>query len=339
MDCQNLREKAIVLAELSSREKDKVSEHLANCQECSLLMHDYDLILHSIKAVPPVSHLEPALLTKYAVHLEDPGSTDYDGRELSASELRTVQHHLGECIGCQKTVNELRHEYRELAQHFDETALGRLTDTSNTSTAIGAALTGLKRLCTQLLSSAPLPSFYPLAAGAAAAFCLVLWYGPFFRNTNPYFELVNLQVEPQHFATRAGSAAHLDDGLAAFNSGRFDDAIASLEQFTLAEDSDEVTHAFALSVLGVAHIQSATSDILGRFSSIDLERVDRGIDYLIASSEMTNNPRINENNFWFAANGYLLKSDVTRARSYLTEVVQGRGKRAQAAKELLRAIQ
>lgn len=338
MDCRDIQEKIVVLKELHPEEQRQVAHHVRSCEACTSRLHDFELILSSLAAIKPASHLAHELLARYAVHLEDPETPDYDGQEMDPRDIKNIENHLGECIACQKTVLTLRHEYQELSTHLERTALAEIDQVEAKTDYVIGFVQKIKLVLGTILN-APIPKLYPAIAGTLAVLTLVVWYGPFLRGDNPYSNLVDLKFEAQHFATRGIEQTHLSDGLAAFNDQRYDDAISILEKFIAAESQKTTSRAFGESVLGMAYLKKAKSELLGRFVKIDTALLDKAIFHLTQAAETTENVRIKENGYWYVANAYLLRDQPDSARESLLKTRSLNGRRTNAAAKLLSHLQ
>jgi len=338
MDCRDIEEKIVVLEDLRPEEREEVACHVRDCKACADRLQDFGLILSTLTAIKPATHLAHDLLTRYVVYLEDPETPDFDGRELNAHDIKTIEAHLSECIACQKTVGGLRHEYKELSNHLQETVLAEITQTQPQTDYVTSFMQRMKRSLDTILN-VPLPRLYPAIAGTLAVLTLVVWYGPFLRSDNPYSDMVQVQFEEQHFATRGQGQADLEDGLAAFNEDRFDDAIVALETYLGPESGGKTNRAFGESVLGMAYLKKARRDFLGRFVRIDVTSLDKAISHLAQAAESTENVQIKENSYWYLANAHLLREQADLARESLLKTLALKGRRANSAEKLLQELQ
>jgi len=184
-----------------------------------------------------------------------------------------------------------------------------------------------------------MPKLYPVTLGAVAALFIMIWVGPFFRGSeNPYLKLVSVDKESASFLTRSRLSQTLAEGLAAFSEGEMERAIQRLQGF-ISTSADDPTLFYAHYVLGIAYLNQAKSDFLGRFQRVNSELVEAGIENLELAKSLSQNPNITEGCNWQIGMAYLMKGDGTGAKTVFEQVVELRGRRFKEAKEMLAEIE
>lgn len=340
--CEKINDKLIFFEDLNEEEKHHIQVHLDNCKNCREKLRDFQNILSAIET----NHehpIEDELLTLYSIYLAAPGETDYDGNKLTRSEIRRIRKHVLECHVCEEKIEQFTREYREVENYLDETdlpelilgprpALARLSDLLQH--LYNSVILGIKDLV-----NIPMPKLYPVALGAVAALFIMIWVGPFFRGSeNPYLKLVPVGKESASFLTRSRLSQALADGLAAFNEGEMERAIQRLQGF-ISTSSDHPSLFYAHYILGIAYLNQAKSDFLGRFQQVNSELLEAGIENLELAKSLSQNRSISEGCNWYIGVAYLMKGDGTGAKTMFEQVVELRGRRFKEAKEMLAEIE
>ena len=340
--CEKINDKLIFFEDLNEEEKHQIQVHLDDCKNCREKLRDFQNIMSAIET----NHehpIEDELLTRYSIYLAAPGEADYDGKKLTRSEIGRIRKHVFECQVCEEKIEQFTREYREIENYLDETDLPELI--------LGPrpALTRLSDLLQQLynsvilgikdLANIPMPKLYPVALGAVAALFIMIWVGPFFRGSeNPYLKLVPVDKESASFLTRSRLSQTLAEGLAAFSEGEMERAIQRLQGF-ISTSADDPTLFYAHYVLGIAYLNQAKSDFLGRFQQVNSKLVDAGIENLELAKSLSQNPNITEGCNWHIGVAYLMKGDGSGAKTMFEQVVELRGRRFKEAKEMLSEIE
>jgi tetratricopeptide (TPR) repeat protein len=342
-NCKNISEKIMFFNDLDTMEQDEIKQHTTQCIDCQKKLEEFQTLLTSLKQYQNEHVINEELLERYSIYLATGDEPDYDGRKLTASEIEEIREHIGECPRCQKKVEQLSRDYRDIETYLEDTELASLylaTETQNQSLAdqtwriLKNGVDSLKDFFT--LSTHRL---YPIAVGAVVILLVFIWFGPFFRGSdNPYSHLMTLEHERIFSITRGNLPQSLNQGIYNFQQGNFKQAILHLEQFIL-ENSDEQLLSQAHLAAGIAYLFEAQSDFLGRFHKIDTNLVDSGIHHLRAVTDLTDNLRVKEDAFWFIGNAYLLKQDAIQAEGAFEKVIELNGQRFKSARELIREIE
>ncbi len=178
--------------------------------------------------------------------------------------------------------------------------------------------------------------------GFVAALVLVLvWVSPLFRGSDhAYYRLASIQFEKEDlaFLTRNTSEQLLSEGMFAFDQGRYEQAIQKFDQF-IATNADQAALSNAHYLTGVAHLNQATSDFLGRFLAVDAGRVESAIQNLNAAIPLTDNLHVKENVYWFLGKAYLLQQNGGEAKEVFKKVGDLNGTRLKDAQEILQKIE
>lgn len=342
--CKKIQEKLLFMSELSGNEEKEVKQHLGSCEICREEFAQIQSIETALGQFENANHVDDELLVRYSIHLSDPGTSDYDGRALSRKELKRIELHTTRCTSCQARVDQLVHEYREVADYLEQVDMPDLTIKPVSGLRnLPAVLHGLKEIAVSRLTSltrlvtAPVPRLVPVTVGAMAALFAILWLGPFYRSDNPYWDLTNLPQEQTSFVTRSHVPARLQEGLAAFTRGDYASAISALEQFE-TDDPARTDLFYVDYILGVSYLMEARTDIWGRFQSIDESSVEKAIQNLQNAKRASNNLRIEEDCDWYLAKAFLLLRDNAKARASLERIISLRGKRFVEAKRMLNQL-
>lgn len=340
--CEKINDKLVFFEDLNEGEKHLIQVHLDDCRNCREKLRDFQSILSAIKTNQKHA-IEDELLTRYSIYLAAPGEVDYDGKKLARSEIGRIRKHILECQVCEEKINQFSHEYREVENYLQETDLPELT--LGSQQAVARLLDLLKQLYYSVIQwiknlvYIPMPKLYPVALGAVAALFIMIWFGPFFRSSeNPYFKLVSIDKESASFLTRSSLSQNLTEGLAAFNQGDMERAIQSLQGFIRTNVDDPLLF-YAHYMLGIAYLNQAKSDFLGRFKQVEAESVETGIENLELAKSLTQNSNITEGCNWYIGMAFLMKGDGTGAKTMFERVVEFRGRRFKEAKEMLSEIE
>ena len=338
--CEKIDDKLIFFKDLTKEEKGQIQAHLNDCKNCSEKLLDFQNILSAIKTNQE-HPIEDDLLTRYSIYLAVPGEVDYDSKKLTRSEISRIKKHVRECQACEEKIEQFTREYQEIEKHLDETDLPELT--------LGPrpALARLSDLLQQLYYSAiqgirdliyiPMPKF-SVALGAIAALFIMIWVGPFFRGSeNPYLKLVSIDKENASFVTRSSLSQTLAEGLAAFNQGDMERAIQRLESF-VRNNPNHPPRFYAHYMLGIAYLNQAKGDFLGRFQQVKAESVEAGIGNLELAKSLSQNPSVTEGCKWYMGMAFLMKRDKNKAKATFESIVDLRGRRYREAKEMVEEI-
>ncbi|MFQ5771396.1 MAG: hypothetical protein ACE5HX_12720, partial [bacterium] len=234
--CKSFYDKLLFFDDLDCDEQKKVRLHTEQCETCRQQLQEFQAITSSLQSIQFKHHLNEELLVRYSIYLAEPKVPDYDGRKLTQSEIVHIQKHTTECQQCQTKVQQLCQEYSEIEAYLEETdlpalSLARRSPWSIVSNKVLPLYRAIKDTIENIIFL-PVPKLYPIAVGAMAVLLLTIWFGPFFRGSdNPYLALVTLQQERTSVLTRSGMPAELHAGLAAFQKGRYPQAIQDLEHF------------------------------------------------------------------------------------------------------------
>jgi hypothetical protein len=291
------------------------------------------------KAADP-NHVEDQMLTRYAVHLSEPGQPDYDGRRLTREEISSIGKHVEQCSPCREKLDRINQDYQEIEAYLEESGVP--------SVAIGKASAGsrLKSWAVRLfellttvakaLKSVPALRLYPAAATVLASLLVVVWVSPLFRGSDyVYYEMASIEDEDVTFVTRSGDTSQrLTDGLMDFSEGHYLQAVEKLEAF-ISEYPDDPNAAYAHYISGMACLRSAKSAVLGRFVAFDEETIDRGIRHLQKTIDLGDNPRLEEDAHWFLGKSYLMKKEPGPAMEAFGQVVDMQGRRFRQAQQIV----
>ncbi len=339
--CRNIHDMIIVFDDLSETQQNKVTDHTTECPSCANALKSYETLKSALRNIEPTIHIDLEMMIRFAVHLSDPGEPDYDGRSLKTSEISTIERHVAECSACQKSLNRLRQDYQGLNKYVERSDVARIRlaprHSKSTSTSqVRMFMKSVKQAVEQIIL-APLPRLVPATVGVMAVFFVIFWFGPFLRSGNPYFDLVRLEHGEISFQTRGNSKLTLGDALAAFRAGNVEKAVSGLQSF-IANSQDAATIPFARLVLGIAYLEDAKTNVLGRFERVNMERVEAAIETLQRAGSSSDNLRIREESYWYLANAYLLKQEPENALVSLDRLLTLKGRRSEDATSLIEGI-
>jgi len=342
--CDKNQEKLLLFGELDQKEQNEIMEHMEVCESCRSQLEQYRQIEAGLAELTNPKHMDDDLLVRYSVHLSDPDVGDYDGRKLSRREISALETHVAQCASCEARLTKLVEEYQQTAAYFESSNLPDMMLTPATlADAFAARVTTVKQLVQGTLAalkeslSAPIPRFFPVVLGAVAMLFAVVWWGPFYRSDNPYWDFAAVSQDRVASLTRGSLSPELQVGVAAFVRGDYSSAIARLEAFA-ANNPEHPSVAYAYYLAGVASLQQARTDVLGRFRDVDTELVDQAIGNLHNAELASTNLGIKENCHWYLAKAFLLLEDVAQAQEQLQKIISGRGRRYGEAQQLMHAL-
>lgn len=333
-DCKQFEESLADDEDLTRQQRESLERHLVDCGSCREKMSEFRSIWDALRSdsAGPDAHPARELLSRFAVQRCDPEELDYDGRRLSSDELENVESHLVRCDACREDANLAIGDYREVDAYMEAQGLPEMLPDSSG----GGLVARLGRLLRGLAS----PGALAYASGAAAAVLLV-WVSPLFRPVaERYYALASVsqaELDGAVVITRA-DAGELNDGLAAFSQGQYENAIEPLTTH-VRRNAEGPSVAYARFVLGLSYLRAAKSDVLGRVHQVDVERLDRAIEHLAEAERTTDTVRVREDALWFLAKGYLLRLDTDAALEALERVEGLNGRRGSDARALAAKVQ
>lgn len=343
--CDEIHDKIVFFDDLDEAEQREVKLHTSSCSRCRKKLHEFQAIMSSLKNSQDAHGIDDELIVRYSIHLSDPEEPDYDGRKLTRSEIKTIREHLAECDQCQKKVEQLCQEYQDIEAYFEKADFPALMAVSPSLSEKALALFGtatdsLKAAADSIKSKifAPIPKYYPIAAGALAVLLITIWVGPFFRGSkNPYLELASLQQEKISSLTRGGAPQSLSEGLSAFHAGDYQQAIENLE-LSVSENSEDAALFYGHYALGISYLLEARSDLFGRFQKVDADLVEKGIRNLQIARRLTDNSGIDEDCQWYIAKAHLMLRDGEKAKNLFGKIVGLRGRRYREAQQMVKDL-
>jgi len=342
--CQHYSKKLIFFDELDQEEQKEIDQHLKSCEDCRIQFEQFQLIEFGLYEFENMTHVDDDLLVRYSVHLAEPGTSDYDGRKLTSSEIRLIQNHTTKCATCHEKLNHLIQEYQEIKIYFENSDLPDIS--IKPATLVDIALVSIKNITEAVTNTVerlkkktfvPIPRFYPVAVGAMAALFAVIWFGPFYRSNNPYWQLTNLQEQSVASVTRSSLPQGLNAGLTAFQRGDYENTIEIFETFI----SNFPTHPslfYVDYILGVSYLIEAKTDLWGRFQTVDRIQVEKAIQNLQNAHNASTNLGVREDCDWYLAKAYLLLEKGEKAQEKLNQIISLRGRRFQEAQKMVKEL-
>jgi uncharacterized protein with PIN domain len=113
-NCKNISEKIMFFNDLDTMEQDEIKQHTTQCIDCQKKLEEFQTLLTSLKQYQNEHVINEELLERYSIYLATGDEPDYDGRKLTASEIEEIREHIGECPRCQKKVEQLSRDYRDI---------------------------------------------------------------------------------------------------------------------------------------------------------------------------------------------------------------------------------
>jgi TolA-binding protein len=337
--CDNIYEKILFFDDLSAGEQEEIRKHAEHCAGCRQKLREFQSIRVSLQHHQAEHRVDDELLERYSVYLEAANEPDYDGRRLTTAEIGEIREHLTECPGCRDKVERLRREYQAIHTYLENTDLAGLSfAAAEAEPSFPEKMTKALRNVGETIRdkiSFSSPVFYPIAAGAIAGLLLLLWFGPFFRDSdNPYYHLAVIDQPELSFVTRGSMPDAFSKGLSAFQEGNYQLATRELEIF-LSQSPDSTSQFYAHYLLGISCLSAAESDFLGRFQKIDRNLLGKGMEHLQSAGGLTDYAGFQEECYWYLGKAYLLKGDGAGAKELFEKMIQLKGRRFREAREII----
>ena len=336
-NCDRYHEKIIEFNELSADQQNEVRQHLTQCDGCRQYYEQIRSIQKTLLTSQQGNHIDDDLLTRYAIQIADPKSSDYDGRRLSSKQRHTIRTHTQQCPLCQNKLEHLQAEYLDIEQYLENAAVPNVT--------IGKVgiIEQINNRMTELYKSASIffknfldiksPRFYTAAAVVVTVVLVAIWVGPLFRSHgDPYSQLALIESQEIRFLTRSSQSQALNQGLSAFNAGNWDQAIDRLSQF-IEQTEDDFSSAYAHEIIGIAYLLQAQSHTKKQ------DQIETGLHHLETAFTLSDNIRIREDALWYIGKGNLMKRDIAKASQAFQDIISMNGLRSASAKGMLTEIQ
>lgn len=338
-NCDELHDAIVLFEDLGASDRREVTAHVEKCAACRKKFEEYRAVMAAVVESTDAGHIDEPMLTRYGIYLSEPAEPDYDGRKLAADEISHIAEHVERCSSCRQKVDRTEQEYLEIEAYLEEAGvpsvdLGKVSARSRLG-RWAVRLFELPSTVARTLMSIPAPKLYPAAVTVLATLLVAVWVSPLFRGSGYiYYELAAIEDEEITFVTRNGASAQMSDGLLDFSEGHYAQAREHLEGY-ISENPDDPNVAYAHYVSGVACLRAAKSDVLGRFVRFDTELLDRAVRHFQMAAQLSDNPRIDEDAYWFLAKAYLMKQEAGPALGAFREVSEMKGRRFRQSQEMV----
>lgn len=330
--CSIICDKIIYYDKLDLIEKQRIKEHANNCQSCQKYLQEIGMIMSSLNRNMNQHSVDDELLLRYSIHISIPNEPDYDGRNLTNSEIADVRQHVAVCESCQKKVNQYCQDFKEIDEYWETKKLPSITinpklSVKSTHSRIAKFLRNNNRRTFGLK-----PRYIPFTIGAAALL-VILWLGPFFRGNQALFDEL-ISFDEVSLLTRNNISPPLNEAISAYYTTDYERAIQELEGYISSNPSNPQLY-YAHFILGISYLNEARSDILGRFQKFNVLLVENGIYYLERANALSANPSIEEDCLWYITKAYLMINQEEKAKKTLESIINFEGRRYQQAKQFL----
>jgi len=340
--CEHFEDLIFDERELNAENRRELDAHLQTCSHCRKVFEENRAIFAAVQTEANGVHIDMRELERYANYLLTPDEPDFSGEFLSLQEITQIKTHLSGCQKCEKHVDEMLQELRALDVYLEDAGIPNITiGEREVETTFGEAKAASQRPAGERsalahfwkklmigLTAKP----YLIAAAGVAVIALLVMINPFRGNNVPGYAGLAALDQPQFsYLTRGNGNNDLQSGLQSLNNANYVDAIHHLEQFLVANPESENV-AYARYLCGVAYLYAAKES--GGDAQLNL-----AISNLKETASTTTNLRIKEGAAWYLGKAFLIKKDMHQAKIYFQQVIQLRGRKHQAAKKILTALE
>jgi len=340
--CEHFKDLIFDANELNAENRRELDTHLQTCGHCKKVFEEHRAIFAAIQAEARVEHIETRELERYANYLLTPDEPDFSGEFLSLKELEQIKAHVSGCQKCEKHVDEMLQELRALDVYLEDAGIPNITiGEREVETPFGEAKARPRTLAGersalanfwQKLMTGLIAKPYLIPAAGVAIIALLVMINPFSgNNVTGYAGLAALDQPRFSYLTRGNGNNDLQSGLQSLNNASYVDATHHFERF-LAENPESDNATYARYLCGIAYLYAAKESGSG-------VQLSRAIDNLKKIDSQNTNLRIKEGAAWYLGKAFLIKKDVHQAKIYFQQVIQLRGRKHQAAKKILAALE
>ena len=299
----------------------KLLEDFANSDD---EIREFIKVYRNLEATLSASgHIHPDLLSSYI--LFEMGD-DSESKLISIVKDK-IKAHLDECSVCRDEYNLLTSEYKEIDKYVGKS----VQRNSNANAQISPAFF-VSRMRSFIYAFAVLLVFF---IGYQGIYMMTTSQVPGYK-TGIFSEDQN-----EFYTTRGRTSESFQQGLNAIEKGDFNQAIEYLEK-DINEHKNERSIFYTYYIKGITYLRMAESDFIGLFKSYDEEKVNLAISNLQESVEQNTSgdyENLKLDAYYYIGRAYLLIDNTNTAISNLQKVVEGKGKFAREAADLISQLE
>lgn len=308
--------------ELSHDENELLQQIISTDREANTF---YETYLKTGEVVKKISHPDLTELAEYVLYKN---GNDLDESEI-VSRIPEIENHLRSCNVCSEELKLLNTEYSDVDQFLN----------SELSQA-GNQLSPQLQYQPEAIKKFSVFKYAYLSAAAA----VILYLGLFIASgsfTTTSKQLAAIEKDTDYYVTRGRLTDHFQESLKSLEAGDYKSAINSLKA-DISENPNDETVFYSYYILGLAHLETAGTNVIGLFPSYNSESANEGLTALLTSIEKNNSgkyPNITLNAYYYAAKACLMTDDIENAKKYLRTVVEEKGSKMNEARKILSELE
>jgi len=307
--------------ELSAEELKELRSEIELNPELKKLIKVVDTLEHLAKE----AHFDIDTLSKYVLFLNGEIT---DNSEMSLI-VPKIEKHIQSCATCREELEYLKAELQNVDEFLAEKISLAEMDNKADEQKIGLSIF-------QQYSSFK----YSLAV---AATIIVIFVSSFVVSelTTPSYIEISGQFNYSNFTTTRGrNSENFMKAVNQLSNENYDKAIGYFNA-DIKDNPNDVTIFYTYYILGITQLKDARSSVLGMFSSYDVEKLDeaeKSFEQVLKHNTSQVFQNVNNNTYFFLGQIYLLKEDLTKAKSFLNKAIENNSEYSSEAEELLNSI-
>ena len=268
------------------------------------------------------NHLPIDLLSSYILYIN---GDDAENKIISILKTK-IEAHLNECKICTEEFNLLNTEYDGIQKHIDG-QINRSTHPEKKKNEIS------------ILSIFSQNKSFKYAF-ATLSVLFIAYFGLTIISTSltpDYKKNIFLSEGDNFYLTRGRTSDLFQQGLNEIDKGNYSSAIVFLQK-DIDEHKNEKSIFYSFYILGITNLKASETSFVGLFKSYNTDYVNQAILNFRESIDKNTSgdyESLKLDSYYYTGRAYLLIDEKDSAKIYLQKVIDGKGRFANSASELI----